>query len=194
MVDGGAGGAVPMFGGRCVGGTTTINTKVAFRAHDFEFAKWHEASGLLGDGGAPFGLETLAPHYERVERALGVRERARLAAVRADPRRRLPRARRRARAGRLLHRPQLHAVRLLPAGLSDERRQEHDEHLHPRRHRGRQARPAGGLAGRAGAPRATRRRPRGDRRRVRRRRTESARRSRRAQSSSRPGRSTRLSS
>jgi choline dehydrogenase-like flavoprotein len=75
MVDGGAGGAVPMFAGRCVGGTTTINTKVAFRAHDFEFAKWHEASGLLDDG-APFGMETLAPHYERVERALGVRERA----------------------------------------------------------------------------------------------------------------------
>lgn len=76
MVDGGAGGAVPMFGGRCVGGTTTINTKVAFRAHDFEFAKWREASGLLGDDGKPFGLETLAPHYERVERVLGVRRRA----------------------------------------------------------------------------------------------------------------------
>jgi len=76
MVDGGAGGTVPMFGGRCVGGTTTVNTKVAFRAHDFEFAKWHDASGLLGDDGKPFGVETLASHYERVERVLGVRERA----------------------------------------------------------------------------------------------------------------------
>ena len=76
LVDGGAGGTVPIFGGRCVGGTTTINTKVAFRAHDFEFAKWHRASGLLGDDGKPFGPETLAPHYERVERVLGVRERA----------------------------------------------------------------------------------------------------------------------
>jgi choline dehydrogenase-like flavoprotein len=76
MVDGGAGGVVPMFGGRCVGGTTTINTKVAFRAHDFEFAKWNDASGLLGDDGKPFGVETLGPHYERVERVLGVRERA----------------------------------------------------------------------------------------------------------------------
>ena len=76
LVDGGAGGAVPILGGRCVGGTTTINTKVAFQAHDFEFAKWHEASGLLGDDGKPFGVETLAPHYERVERVLGVRERA----------------------------------------------------------------------------------------------------------------------
>jgi choline dehydrogenase-like flavoprotein len=76
LVDGGAGGIVPLLGGRCVGGTTTINTKVAFRAHDFEFAKWHDASGLLGDGGEPFGVEDLAAHYTRVEQALGVRERA----------------------------------------------------------------------------------------------------------------------
>ena len=76
MVDGGAGGTVPIFGGRCVGGTTTMNTKVSFRAHDFEFAKWHEASGLVGDGGKPFGVEDLGPHYERVEKYLGVRERA----------------------------------------------------------------------------------------------------------------------
>ncbi|MGE5746932.1 MAG: GMC family oxidoreductase N-terminal domain-containing protein, partial [Solirubrobacterales bacterium] len=51
LIDGGAGGAVPLFAGRCVGGTTTINTKVSFRAHDFEFAKWHEASGLQGADG-----------------------------------------------------------------------------------------------------------------------------------------------
>ncbi len=76
MVDGGAGGVVPILGGRCVGGTTTMNTKVAFRAHDFEFAKWHDASGLLGDDGEPFGVETLTPHYDRVEQVLGVRERA----------------------------------------------------------------------------------------------------------------------
>jgi choline dehydrogenase-like flavoprotein len=76
MVDGGAGGVIPILGGRCVGGTTTMNTKVAFRAHDFEFDKWHDATGLLGDDGKPFGTETLGPHYERVERTLGVRERA----------------------------------------------------------------------------------------------------------------------
>ena len=76
MVDGGAGGGVPMFGGRCVGGTTTLNTKVSFRAHDFEFAKWHQSSGLLGEGGRPFGVEDLTPHYERVENYLGVRERS----------------------------------------------------------------------------------------------------------------------
>ncbi len=33
LIDGGAGGAVALLGGRCVGGTTTINTKVALRAH-----------------------------------------------------------------------------------------------------------------------------------------------------------------
>jgi choline dehydrogenase-like flavoprotein len=76
LIDGGAGGAIPMFAGRCVGGTTTINTKVSFRAHDFEFAKWHAASGLVDGEGKPFGTEALAPHYQRVEQRLGVRERA----------------------------------------------------------------------------------------------------------------------
>jgi choline dehydrogenase-like flavoprotein len=76
LVEGGAGGTVPMFGGRCVGGTTTLNTKVALRAHDFEFAKWHDASALVGDGGKPFGVEDLVPHYKRVEEYLGVRERS----------------------------------------------------------------------------------------------------------------------
>ena len=75
LVDGGAGGMVPMFGGRRVGGTTTMNTKVSFRAHDFEFAKWHEASGLLG-AGAGRSAQTTLPNYERVERYLGVRERS----------------------------------------------------------------------------------------------------------------------
>ena len=43
-------------------------------------------------------------------------------------------------------------------GCPDQRRQEHDEHLHPRGHRGRQARPPGGLAGRARPLRGPRRR------------------------------------
>ena len=46
--------------------------------------KWHEASGLLGDGGEPFGVEDLAPHYERVETVLGRPRARRLAGVRAD--------------------------------------------------------------------------------------------------------------
>ena len=66
LIDGGAGGAVALVAGRCVGGGTTINTKVALRAHDKDYAKWREASGLDID---------LAPHYDRVEKRLGVRVR-----------------------------------------------------------------------------------------------------------------------
>jgi choline dehydrogenase-like flavoprotein len=75
LIDGGAGGAVGLVGGRCVGGSTTINTKVALRAHSKDYAKWHEASGIAGASGAPFGASDLDPHYDRVERRLGVRER-----------------------------------------------------------------------------------------------------------------------
>jgi choline dehydrogenase-like flavoprotein len=75
LIDGGAGGAVALLGGRCVGGSTTVNTKVALRAHAKDFAKWDTASGLLGAGGEPFGPSDLAPHYDRVEARLGVRER-----------------------------------------------------------------------------------------------------------------------
>jgi len=69
LIDGGAGGAVALLAGRCVGGTTTINTKVALRAHDKDLAKWREASGLELD------RSDLDPHYDRVEQRLGVRER-----------------------------------------------------------------------------------------------------------------------
>jgi choline dehydrogenase-like flavoprotein len=75
LIDGGAGGAVALIAGRCVGGSTTINTKVALRADEKDYAKWHEASGLVGASGSPFGPDDLDPHYERVERRLGVRER-----------------------------------------------------------------------------------------------------------------------
>jgi choline dehydrogenase-like flavoprotein len=69
LIDGGAGGAVALLGGRCVGGTTTINTKVALRAHDKDLAKWRDASGLALES------SDLSPHYDRVEQRLGVRER-----------------------------------------------------------------------------------------------------------------------
>ncbi len=75
LIDGGAGGAVGLIAGRCVGGSTTINTKVALRAHAEDFVKWHEASGLVGSAGTPFGASDLRAHYDRVERRLGVRER-----------------------------------------------------------------------------------------------------------------------
>jgi choline dehydrogenase-like flavoprotein len=75
-IDGGAGGVVALLAARCVGGTTTINTKVALRAADHDFDKWHEAGGLVGAGGGPFGASDLAPHYARVEQRLGVRVRS----------------------------------------------------------------------------------------------------------------------
>ena len=75
LIDGGAGGAVGLVAGRCVGGSTTINTKVALRAHAKDYAKWHDASGIVGAGGSPFGASDLDPHYDRVEQRLGVRER-----------------------------------------------------------------------------------------------------------------------
>jgi choline dehydrogenase-like flavoprotein len=70
------GDVVTFLAGRCVGGTTTINTKVALRAHERDVAKWHPASGLTSDGSAPFTAADLAPYYDRVERILGVRERS----------------------------------------------------------------------------------------------------------------------
>jgi choline dehydrogenase-like flavoprotein len=62
-------GPVVLIGGRCVGGSTVINTKVALRASQRELDKWHAATGLR------LTREDLDPYYERVERYLGVRER-----------------------------------------------------------------------------------------------------------------------
>jgi len=64
-----------LLGGRCVGGTTTINTKVALRASEQDVAKWAPATGLTTVGGEPFSTADLAPYYDRVEQVLGVRER-----------------------------------------------------------------------------------------------------------------------
>ncbi|MPZ84592.1 MAG: hypothetical protein GEV28_31090 [Actinophytocola sp.] len=66
---------VALLAGRCVGGTTVINTKVAMRAADFDVARFHAETGLLGRDGAVTPAD-LAPWYEKVERRLGVRERA----------------------------------------------------------------------------------------------------------------------
>ncbi|MDN3357363.1 GMC family oxidoreductase [Actinomadura sp. DC4] len=67
---------VALLAGRCVGGSTVINTKVAMRAADFDVAAFHERTGLLGEGGRPFSPEDLRPWYDEVERRLGVRERS----------------------------------------------------------------------------------------------------------------------
>jgi choline dehydrogenase-like flavoprotein len=69
------GEAIAFLGGRCVGGTTTINTKVALRAHERDVEKWHVATGLTSDGSTPFTAADLDPYYDRVEAVLGVRER-----------------------------------------------------------------------------------------------------------------------
>ena len=66
---------MPLFRGRCVGGTTTINTKVALRPTAQDYEKWHAASGLTGASGEPFAESDLRAHLERVEQRLGVRER-----------------------------------------------------------------------------------------------------------------------
>lgn len=68
--DGAGLGPVTLIGGRCVGGSTVINTKVALRATQRELNKWNAATGLN------LTREDLDPYYERVERYLGVRERS----------------------------------------------------------------------------------------------------------------------
>jgi choline dehydrogenase-like flavoprotein len=70
------GDVLAFLAGRCVGGTTTINTKVALRAHEHDVAKWYPATGLTNDRGEPFTAADLDPYYDRVEDFLGVRERS----------------------------------------------------------------------------------------------------------------------
>lgn len=69
------GDVVAFLSGKCVGGSTTINTKVALRAHERDIAKWHDASGLTNDEGQAFSLADLEPFYDRVEKVLTVRVR-----------------------------------------------------------------------------------------------------------------------
>ena len=66
---------VALLAGRCVGGSTVINTKVAMRAHPEDIAKFHARTGLLGPSGRPFAPADLEPWYDRVESWLGVRPR-----------------------------------------------------------------------------------------------------------------------
>ena len=71
----GLGGMLAFLAARCVGGTTTINTKVALRAHERDVAKWNAETGLTTAAGSPFTRADLDPFYDRVEQRLGVRER-----------------------------------------------------------------------------------------------------------------------
>jgi choline dehydrogenase-like flavoprotein len=78
LVEPRAEGAPPMavIRGRCVGGTSTVNTKVALRPSDEDYTKWHAVGGLLGADSGPFGAADLAADFKRVEARLGVRERS----------------------------------------------------------------------------------------------------------------------
>ena len=141
-------------------------------------------------GGAPFGAcrprSALRPRRAAARRPRPVG----LAQERLHRRARLPRARLASRAGARVHGRELHELRLVPAGLPDERRQVDDEHLHPRRVGDREAR-----APRRGAGAAGRRRGRGgEGRRVRRRRRLAPARRRGRRGRRRRARSTRRSS
>jgi choline dehydrogenase-like flavoprotein len=78
LVEPEAEGAPPLavIRGRCVGGTSTVNTKVALRPSDQDYAKWHAAGGLVSESGDPFSAADMASHFDRVEARLGVRERS----------------------------------------------------------------------------------------------------------------------
>ena len=159
LIDGGAGGAVG------------AARRPLRRRHDDDqhegraarpregLAKWHEASGLVGSGGAPFGSSDLDAAL-RPGREAARRPRAQPTGAKSvhtvEPGFRALGARARARP--LLHRRELHELRLVPAGLPDERGQVDAQHVHPRRLGGRPARAARRRARRAGRRSRTARR------------------------------------
>ncbi len=58
---------IPIPLGKCVGGTTVINSGTCYRTPDFVLQEWSRTAGLPGD------LEAeLAPYFERIERDLNV--------------------------------------------------------------------------------------------------------------------------
>jgi len=58
---------IPTFLGRCVGGTTLINSGTCFRTPENVLRHWVEEYGLTG-----WGAEGLRPYFERVESTIGV--------------------------------------------------------------------------------------------------------------------------
>ena len=59
---------IPIPLGRCVGGTTTINSGTCYRAPDYVLDEWAERHGVAGAR-----EPELRPYFERVEAELGVR-------------------------------------------------------------------------------------------------------------------------
>lgn len=68
-------GPVALLAGRCAGGSTVINTKVAMRASDWDIERFHRETGLRGAGGGPIAATDLEAWYDLVEGWLGVRTR-----------------------------------------------------------------------------------------------------------------------
>ena len=61
--------ATPVWAGRGVGGSTTINSGTCYRAPDWTLSRWAETDGLT-----MLSADALAPYYDRVETMLGVAE------------------------------------------------------------------------------------------------------------------------
>jgi choline dehydrogenase-like flavoprotein len=59
--------AINIYQGRCVGGGTTVNWTSSFRTPPATLAHWARAHGIAG-----FGVDDLAPWFERVEARLGI--------------------------------------------------------------------------------------------------------------------------
>jgi choline dehydrogenase-like flavoprotein len=59
--------AINIYQGRCVGGGTTVNWTSSFRTPPATLAHWTRAHGVAG-----FGVDDLAPWFERVEARLGI--------------------------------------------------------------------------------------------------------------------------
>ncbi len=58
---------IPVWAGRGVGGTTTINSGTCYRAPERTFRRWRESHGLVG-----YSSASMDPYYDRVESMLRV--------------------------------------------------------------------------------------------------------------------------
>ena len=185
LIDGGAGGAVALLGGRCVGGTTTVNTKVALRAHaegPRQVARGERARRRRRRAVRRRPTSSRTTTGSRRASACASGPTGRRACARSSPRFRALGC---ASSSRCMSYTdaQLHELRLVPAGLPDERGQVDAQHVHPRRLGGGPARAARRRARRARRDRGRR----GDGRRVRRAGRNASRASTRAWSSSPAG-------
>ena len=133
LIDGGAGGAVGLLAG-------PLRRRQHDDQHEGRAARAREGLREVARGErhrrrGRHGVRRVRSRTAlRPRRAAARRPRAkRLAEERAHGRARLPRARLGARARALVHGHELHALRLVPAGLPDELGQVDAEHLHPGR-------------------------------------------------------------